>query len=44
MVTTHQTIHGRLGAEFIRVRMIGSSMVFYEDLDLIWYNVIPNFL
>jgi hypothetical protein len=35
MVTTHQSIRGRLGAELIRVRSIGSLVVFYEDLDVI---------
>jgi hypothetical protein len=35
-------IHGRLGAELIRVRRIGSFVVLYEDLDVTWHNAIPN--
>jgi hypothetical protein len=34
MVTTHESISGPLGAKLIRVRRIGSSVVFYEDLDV----------
>jgi hypothetical protein len=42
MVTTHQTICGRFGAELIQVLRIGASVVFYEDLDVTWHNTIPN--
>jgi hypothetical protein len=42
MVTTHQKICGQLGAELIRVRRIGSSMVLYEVLNLTWRNAIPS--
>jgi hypothetical protein len=41
MVTTHQSIRGRLGAELIWVRKIRSSMVLYEDLDVTPHNIIP---
>jgi hypothetical protein len=34
MVTNYQSIHDRLGVELIRVRMIGSTIVFYEDLNV----------
>jgi hypothetical protein len=40
MVTTHQSIHDQLGAELIWVRMIESSVMFYEDLDVTWHNAI----
>jgi hypothetical protein len=35
-------IPGRLGAELIWVPRIGSSEVFYEDLDLTLHNAILN--
>jgi hypothetical protein len=42
LVSTHQTICGRLRVESIWIRRIRSSVELYENLDLTWHNAIPN--